>query len=71
MTYDLLVVSIYGNPSYNYYEYTVQAVLVNTKTDEQEELEEIGAHSEAEARELAKQFSDKYENLAEDVWERF
>lgn len=70
----MLVVSIYGNPSYNYYEYTVQAVLVkehNNGIDEQEELEEVGVHNAAEAEEVAREFVQEYMHLADDVWERF
>ena len=71
---NMLVVSIYGNPSYRHYEYTVQAVLVRTYkngTEEQEELEEVEAHTEESAREMAKIFVDTYSCMAEDVWERF
>lgn len=68
----MLVVSIYGNPSYKFYEYDIEAVLVDADNEEdQEEIDVSYAHTEAEAIEIAKQFSDKYENLADDVWERF
>ena len=70
----MLVVSIYGNPSYRYYEYTVQAVLVKEHSngiDEQEELEEVGAHTEDQAREFANELVQGYMHLADDTWERF
>ena len=70
----MLVVSIYGNPSYRYYEYTVQAVLVRSYKngiDEQKVLEETGAHTEEDAKKMAKIFVDTYSCMAEDVWERF
>lgn len=68
----LLVISVYANPGYMYYEYDVQAAIVDADNEEdQEELECVGVHTEKEAEELAKEFSQKYREQADDVWERF
>lgn len=68
-----LVVSIFANPSWKYYEYTVQAVLVSSfkGIEECKELEDTGAHTEREAKEMARIFVQTYQCMADSVWERF